>query len=750
MRLIGIKLGSCDVLIRKGLKENTWYPFGRYQEPTCENGWEWRTPGQIASEKACQSMYQNMAEDKNASLAITVNCIVGKNGSCKSTLLDILYRIINNFSYRLIDKAWIDNTPENNPQRGHYLTYASGFEATLFFETDGVVGSIYNCCDNITYNYYSSTPDSEFSGEKMVKYFTKTKLEKLTRHFFYTICTNYSIHSLNEDDYSPNKLLLEYSNSHIDGQWIHGLFHKNDGYVAPIAMVPFRKDKGCIDIHNENYLAKLRLATLAVLFASKGKKFLDVYNASSLVYRFNDKAAANFNGRFNELYRKYFPINKDCSKFKSLLIKQWRHLLKGHYDEEFNNQPKVVKEAILKYVAYKTLKTCIHYRKYGEMIGVRNLTAEERNRGKRRLIDGFYLELNESKVINVIKEIAFQDTTVHVNLKIQQILYFLKHNTYCTKYEIVPPEVAYREEEIRNETAFGWSMKPVSELFTKDVDGNRKRIPFRTYDEAYLSMPPAIFEWEMCFKKDGSKEEETLSQMSSGERQLMHSISYIIYHIKNIESVTEGSYRIKYHNISMIFDEAELYYHPEYQRRFVANLIRMLSWCHINHNIIRGVNILIVTHSPFVLSDIPLDNTLYLEDGKVSNKEKETFCGNVHELLGGSFFMDYSIGDVARANVEEIIALYNNRNSLEKEVQEMNRRKFKDNRERYEYVAAIIADEYLKRKVNEMMQEMKVLFVQDDTDDDLARQIYDTERKLAFLRAKHEIQQKQKAADVEN
>lgn len=747
MRLIGIKLGTCDVLIRKGLKENTWYPFGQYQEPSKENGWEWRTPEQKASEEACQRMYQTMAEDKEESLAITVNCIVGKNGSCKSSLLDILYRIINNFSYRLIDKAWFDNQPENNPQRGHYLTQAKGFEAKLFFETDGVVGCIYNCYDNVIYNYYSSVPDSRFTEEKMDKYFTKTKLEKLTRHFFYTICTNYSIHSLNEDDYTPSRLLLEHTDSNIDGQWIHGLFHKNDGYVAPIVMVPFRNDKGRIDIHNENELAKQRLSTLAVLFASKEKEFLDVYSASSLIYRFNDKAADDFNSRFNKLFYERFPINKNCSNVKRMLTKHWRKVLNGHYREGFEKQPKVVKDAILNYLAYKTLKTCVHYRKYGLMLGVKALEETEKIKGKKKIEYGFYLDTEEIKIVEVIKEIAFQDTKVHVNLKIHQILSFLQHDTYCTKYVVVPPETAEKEEENRKSTAFGWNKKPIADLFTKEVDGKPKRIPFQTYDEAYLVMPPAIFEWEMCLRKDGSSEEETLSQMSSGERQLMHSISYIIYHIKNIESVTDGSYRVKYHNISLVFDEAELYYHPEYQRRFVSNLIKMLSWCHINHNIIRGVNILIVTHSPFVLSDIPLNHTLYLEDGNVASKAKETFCGNVHELLGGSFFMDYSIGDVARENVEEIIVLYNNRFNQKEGAAEMNKQQFNKNKTRYEYVASIIADEYLFKKVNEMIREMSLLYEDGAPQDDIARQIAEAEQHLALLRQRQQLQQRKNDAE---
>jgi hypothetical protein len=41
MRFIGIKTGLMkESFIRKVLKENTWYPFGQYNEPTAENRWE--------------------------------------------------------------------------------------------------------------------------------------------------------------------------------------------------------------------------------------------------------------------------------------------------------------------------------------------------------------------------------------------------------------------------------------------------------------------------------------------------------------------------------------------------------------------------------------------------------------------------------------------------------------------------------------------------------------------------------------
>jgi len=735
MRLIGIKLGYCDPLVRKALKDDMWYPFGDYCEPTKENGWKWRSQEQLQGEEACKQMYKSVveSEDINEKLDITVNCIVGKNGSGKSTLLDILYRIINNFAWKTIDQLWYENTLDKNPQRGHLLNEACGFDATLFYEVDGCVGSLRYNYGSMEMNYYSDVDDAAINKESFLKNISKSKMERLTRHFFYTICTNYSIHSLNPRDYAPNKLWID-QNDKINGRWIKGLFHKNDGYVTPIVMVPYRTEEDYIDIDNENDLAKQRLATLAILFGSQNKKFMNIYMPCEIVYRFDHKAAIRYNIKFNKLFRDRLPLNKNCTIVKREIKKLWNHNLRGHYQIGYKRLRKEVQDAVLNYLVYKTLKTCIYYRSYGIMMGIRSFTDKEQLQLKKDTY-GFYLDYAPEKVIAVIKEILFQDSDIHINLKIHQLLRYVELGHYNTSNLDVPE--GFNEDPTKF-TEYGWSKMDVAVLYNlkKSEDGKR-RISFRTFDEVSKLMPPAIFDWDINFtKRDNDKEKETLTQMSSGERQFMHSISYIIYHLKNLQSVTEGEYRIRYHNVCLVFDEAELYYHPEFQRIFISSLVQMLSWCHINPNIIRGVNILIATHSPFVLSDVPLTNTLYLDDGEVKKKNKETFCGNIHEMLGENFFIEYSIGDVARKNVEEILKFYNEFADSNDKAGLVKRKT--DVWLRYKYVSSLIADEYLQGLVRRMMDEMEAYLPASETIEDIDKKIAETETQLQQLRARKE------------
>ena len=76
-------------------------------------------------------------------------------------------------------------------------------------------------------------------------------------------------------------------NSSNEGKWLYGLFHKNDGYLAPITMTPYRQEGGIIDVTNEKELARQRLMTLFLLFESQNKAFINGYRPLELEYCFN-------------------------------------------------------------------------------------------------------------------------------------------------------------------------------------------------------------------------------------------------------------------------------------------------------------------------------------------------------------------------------------------------------------------------------------------------------------------------------
>ena len=187
-----------------------------------------------------------------------------------------------------------------------------------------------------------------------------------------------------------------------------------------------------------------------------------------------------------------------------------------------------------------------------------------------------------------------------------------------------------------------------------------------SYREAFELLPPSFYDIDVLFEK-GSEEILTglrqgdnfsFTSMSSGERQLMYSLSAILYHVQNLESVEDDACRVSYKHVNLVLDEVELYSHPEYQRTFIADLLDRLSWLKIGYPI-KSINILLVTHSPFILSDIPKNNILYLKDGEaVTNTDSfvNTLGANVNDILHQSFFLENGfMGENIQRNIQSLI-----------------------------------------------------------------------------------------------
>lgn len=650
MRIIGIDIVKGSTAVIHNL-EPGWYPFGKYEKPRIECPYELQP-----WEKPVESLYQiydRMPE-------VTVCAIVGNNGSGKSTIIDIMFRLINNFAYVVLDEK-ADNPKQkfhDKIETGRKLSYAHGLWASMYFETFGHLGRItcegdqmsFTCQQgkNYTVRYYEH--QQLLKGDKEVR--------NLLRQLFYTISCNYSQYAFRRADYLP---LTNYpEDENVNGEWLTGLYHKNDGYLAPLVMTPYRED-GLIDFDKENKLSQQRLVVLTVLFYIQHKQFIEGYNPEHIVYSLD----------LNYRDGRVAAISKTTTLFDAEQIQellnafqnQWHNYLLDDYNQKMIGSLEDFEEDDIKgqnrikdklkaefdlttyYLAYKSLKICLIYKHYQGLLGLKGLARLARKGGShlKEEIEG---DVFQKRLFSIVKVLVKDNS--HVALKIHQSLSFYRDRVIDSKEHLVSIDD-----------------------YVCDLNGN-------TYDDIVRSLPPSYYnvdvtlkpaegvsynrKWDKyhkVVKEDYKKGEIRFSQMSSGERQLMNSLSYVIYHIKNLQSVKNGYHTVAYRHINIVFDEAELYAHPNFQRDFVNKILETIHWCHIDRRKIKSINIILATHSPFVLSDILSQRSLYLENGKVFDIKGQSFGGNYYDLLENSFFFKESaVGRVATHRIEEWLSEY--------------------------------------------------------------------------------------------
>ena len=127
-----------------------------------------------------------------------------------------------------------------------------------------------------------------------------------------------------------------------------------------------------------------------------------------------------------------------------------------------------------------------------------------------------------------------------------------------------------------------------------------------------------------------SLDDEGPTILSSGEQQMLNLFFFFFYAVEGKPRKTN-----KQPTPLLLLDEAEMGFHPEWQRRYIHLVVSFLS----NLMVPPGFNfqIIITTHSPILLSDIPscCTNRLQMIDNRTvshSNENSNTFCSNVFDL----------------------------------------------------------------------------------------------------------------------
>lgn len=670
-------------------------------------------------------------------IQVLLNAIVGKNGDGKSSIVELLLRVINNFACTF---GYLSDQDT--------LAYNISVSAILYYELNGVVYAI-NCSkgesciaddgESLRVQLFkdgkliSGEITSETSHQARKKWLKDNHADEL----FYAMVVNYSI-------YAYNSRLFGLENREPNASWIDALFHKNDSYQTPVVLNPMRT-AGNIDINREEMLSHQRLMSLytsaggrsiermvnddkeAVGFAfvlesepklltktigeyfganynvdmpwpeqerllnKKGgdidkhdaealdnmcNHFLDFWESSmqflspeSQYYKvmaqlnergdwerrggkpsdLHDYIKAMYdwmeqrgNPRFNSTIKQHlhwFLFSKlewiNYTQFYRIILIHviWDHLMticpemNCTFDEAIENrhQPKYAARLYVCYKVIEILNTYTPYYKRGYM------EANDYN----LLCNPIGQNVSLNRMKDDIKTILSTDN--YTTLKLRQTLNYIKYegdDYYNAKDDVV-------EDRQCKFLTFEY-LKGIIEKYPH-YSGARSIIQL---------LPPPIFNGNIVIKADD--ERFFLNSLSSGEMQMINTTSSLLYHLRNLDDELKDDNKINYKNILVVLEEVELYFHPEYQKKYVKYLRDQIE--NLNLQNIDNINIVFVTHSPFILTDILQSNSLYLEKGEPQQCEEESFAGNLYDLMHSSFFLkENAMGDFAANYVTKLV-----------------------------------------------------------------------------------------------
>lgn len=680
------------------------------------------------NEDAFDSNYLLYSDTEHDGINIGISAIVGANGTGKSTLIDTIVRLTNNMSAAIIGEDYV----YTSAQHLHYIdnVYASlavyinnhikiltckGRRLELVtYETDltNLNQEHAEQEDPITERYVPHETISILNGNEpeQENLQPKQNLKHLFTDWFYTLVSNYSLYAYNYRDYINErtnaerleKLELEHSTNcnEEDEFWLKGVFHKNDGYQTPIVIHPMR-DGGYINAQKENFLGKQNLISLS--FERRDKENEDgtinheffpfrIINQTHhiVAFYFYDIIQNKYHTLYDFCQEKKYPNNDDDNErifvLERAISSFWENTISVQYVEE---------DVAWEYLLYKTMKVIWTYKHYEDLWTY-----------------AFSKNFDEGVFKNGLVELLKDGS--HRTAKIRRVVAYLR---FCKDEDYYIKQGAVVDVD----TIYKWMVTKIgSQLY-----------PAYDYHEINKDdlLPPPFYivtlqlvdnEHLQEYKEKGTRCMDIIpfEGLSSGERQIAYTLGNLIYHLRNIESnskdINSSINHVsthKYGYVNVMLDEVELYFHPDLQRRFISLLLDSIKGLQLPSNY--GINITLITHSPFVLSDIPDNNILCMSRKEHVDAFDKTFAANIHDLFNNTFILPYTIGEYAQLKITEIVSTYHRVRYI---VKNDSNWKFCDKRQewqkqlewsRLKYVSEIIGDNYLSEETKDMLDEIE-------------------------------------------
>lgn len=764
-------LDGCVDYIQKCLKTDVYYYFCtdyrfEIQDKVCR-GSRYSEPLHPAFFAPVPNI--QYGEKQSSTLTINVNAIVGKNGDGKSTIVELIIRLVNNYIAKHLNTQNIVGVQP--------LVYVPGVCAELYFQQDDSIYRLFSAQHNEGLHLIAKV--SAFRNEPTIQSVPRIVNQATgdVMRTIYTLVSNYSHYAYNMFDfhhewvYEGADLMEEDRQNEIF--WMHRIFHKNDGYITPLSIHPYRIS-GNIDINREAALSKQRLLYLFVKSTDEPNAFRNILGKKAIGIRLTPSGT---NKLFDRSIKAFFlahtdedrsldwaisPIKNTSSGLTELLRKDDNEhtrkevalKLKNLNDMYFGETQEVLDRILLgegfpgnEQVKYNEF--LVYATKYVGKNGKVKQSSTSRFFNtiltiEKKIRDHYKLKYKADFIYQILPDSSFiQRYKPYENYNLQQIARLYTIFTIALRYGIDTTllskpfknlsnkeraqlykiykiisifETYPKYKEIIEKGKQKWGedacyefdkdtlssllsqlnkdalsgshitrklvqtdnyLRMSADIFTNELDlqisykylDKKSKIKDITCVEHYYGkqnvdifhLIPPIFEYDIVLR-DGDAYME-LGTLSSGEKQLLNNIGAIIYHLQNIDAAT-----IKYRAVNLILEEIELYFHPEYQRLFVNRLLDQIYGLGLKN--VKDINITFVTHSPFVLSDVPKSNVLFLKDGKPDYEMQEnTFGANIHSLLNNGFFLpNLPMGEFAYQKINELFRKLNDHQYDESEI----------------------------------------------------------------------------------
>ncbi len=147
-----------------------------------------------------------------------------------------------------------------------------------------------------------------------------------------------------------------------------------------------------------------------------------------------------------------------------------------------------------------------------------------------------------------------------------------------------------------------------------------------------------------------------ISQMSEGHRAFLDLIAKTV---SAIYSINPGD------SLVLLIDEPDRSLHPELSRRFLDTLLENINRCRD-----RKVQLVLTSHSPFIVTDVLPENVYAIESKEGFRKirhNQDTFATNIYYLLMDSFMLENTFGEYSYKQLKRIMELLNGNDKIEQE-----------------------------------------------------------------------------------